>query len=123
MWVDRSGLGWVGYLRSTGIRRLLLLMPLLVQFSGRWATEGLRFDSGNASASREARNAFRMSGGNTIRGNEMSSCVPTCKEGGGMEVAGRTYFERLCVPVFDLGDGCHGAEVMRKFVELFDPVC
>jgi hypothetical protein len=48
-------------------------MPLLVRFSVRWATDGLGTDSGKTSLSREARKAFRMSGGNTIRGNEMSS--------------------------------------------------
>jgi hypothetical protein len=58
-----------------------------------------------------------MSGGNTIRGNEMSSWVPTCEEGGrGGKDEGHTSND-CGVPVFDLGDGCHGAEVMRKFVE------
>ena len=55
----------------------------------RWATDGLGTDSGKTSLSREARKAFRMSGGNTIRGKEMSSlCARNVVRLGGMKDGG-----------------------------------
>lgn len=56
----------------------------------------------------------------------MSSCRPEVSiRPPGIErdsAATVTYLERLSIPVFDLVDGGHVAELMRKLVELFHSV-
>ena len=65
--------------------------------------------------------AARMSAGRRIGGKEMSSWVRQAGEGearGVEEREGGTHLEGLSVPVLDLVDGGHVAEVVGKLVEL-----